>query len=109
MKTPILLLILLVLASSSGSPLEFQFGNSLARFVRNQGIIPFYCVGGSGAYQFTFRNLPVGWSQNGNTIVVPNLSSVRGTYMIGIYVQDTSGNTLSGNINLNINGLAVSI
>lgn len=109
MKTLALLFVILVLANSSSSPLEFQFGTSLARFVRNQGIIPFYCVGGSGSYQFTFSSMPVGWTQNGNSIIIPDLTSLRGTYMIGVYVQDTAGNTLSGNINLNINGLAVVI
>lgn len=109
MKTLALLFVILVLANSTSSPLEFQFGTSLARFVRNQGIIPFYCVGGSGSYQFTFSGMPVGWTQNGNSIVIPDLASLRGTYLIGVYVQDTAGNTLSGNINLNINGLAVVI
>lgn len=86
MKAVLLVLILLAIGYSSTSPLQFQFGNNLARFVRNQGVIPFYCVGGSGVYTFTFSNLPVGWTQNGNSIIVPNMNTLRGNYMIRVYV-----------------------
>lgn len=109
MKGLAIVLALLVLASSGYGPLQFQFGNTLARLVNNQGYISISCTGGSGNYNYNFSNLPAGWSQSGNNLVIPNIAGLRGAYAIRARVQDSNGNVINGIINLNINGLAVVI
>lgn len=109
MRKTVLILALILLVCSNSSPLSFQFGSNLARYVQNHGVIFINCYGGSGEYTYSYSNLPQGWSQSGNSIIVPNLSTVRGTYTVFLEVRDTLGNVLSGNIVLNINGLAITI
>ena len=108
MKAIIFVFTLLVLSHAS-SQLQFQFGNSLARLVHNQGYVPINCIGGSGHYSYTFGGLPQGWTYSGNNLIIPNIQNVRGAYSIRARVTDSAGNVLNGIINLDLNGFPVVI
>lgn len=108
MKAIIFVFALLVLTNAS-SQLQFQFGNSLARLVNNQGYVPINCVGGTGQYSYNFEGLPLGWSYTGNNLIIPNVQNVRGAYSIRARVTDSAGNVLNGIINLDLNGFPVVI
>lgn len=109
MKGLAIVMALLVLTFAGYGPLQFQFGNTLARLINGQGFIAISCTGGSGGYSYNFSNLPYGWSQSGNNLIIPGIAGLRGAYAIRARVQDSSGNVINGIINLNINGLAVVI
>lgn len=108
MKGFAFLLALLVLATASTN-LDFQYGNRLARLVNNQGYVAIDCVGGTGSYSYSFSNLPQGWSSQGNNLIIPGITGLRGAYTFRARVTDTAGNVLNGFINLKINGIAVVI
>lgn len=93
MSKTILLLLALIFASYGMSPIKFQLGNGLAELTRRgnnyNGIVPVNCLGGVGQLRYIFRNLPTGWDvQNGNTLVIPNIVNVVGTYVIRAVVSD---------------------
>ena len=105
-KTVILLVALLVLTIASG-PVKFRFGRSLAKLVRSQGHYEIKCEGGSGKYNVKVENLPEGWSQNGNVLLIPNILNLKATYTFRASVSDSEGNKLSENVILRINGVII--
>lgn len=108
MKIISCLFAILVITHAS-SNMQFQFGNTLARLVNNQGYVSINCAGGSGPYSYNFSNLPLGWSAQGNSLIIPGITGLNGAYSFRARVTDAAGNVLNGIINLRINGVAVVI
>ena len=117
MKVVALLFALTILVSAGGAGrngLTFQLGNNLAALTRSgsnyNGVLTLGCQGGSGAYSFALSGLPSGWAANDNSITIPNIVNVIGTYVIRAKVTDlNTGLVLEGDISLVINGVNVVI
>lgn len=67
------------------------------------------CIGGTGNYRYQYRNLPRGWGQKGNALVIPGILNVNGQYSIKARVEDSEGNVIEDNIKLTINGVLINV
>jgi hypothetical protein len=106
----VLLVILGLTALAIASlPLKISEGATLARLIRNDGQLTIPCEGGSGNYLMTFGNLPTGWRQEGNNLIIPLILTAKGEYEVYARVIDSEGNTIEGKIILNINGIIVNV
>jgi len=111
MSKVIALVLTLVVLASAGGPLAFQFGENNAFITRSgsryNGLLSLNCYGGAGRYYYALSGLPTGWVANDNTITIPNIVSLAGSYVIRAKVTDEQGNVLEGDIRLVINGAKV--
>jgi hypothetical protein len=78
-KTLFLILGLLFVAHST-SEISFKEGPQIAQLINTEGRLTIPCEGGSGIYLITCSNLPEGWRQIGNSLVVPKILTAKGDY-----------------------------
>ena len=106
-----ILFVVLALTGVYAGNMQLQFGSYVARAVGTSGRFQLTCTGGSGNYQYSFSNLPAGWTVNGNIITVPNINSIQGqTFGVNAQVVDGStGEVLNVNVDLTISGVRINV
>lgn len=71
MRLAVLIVMIMLYMETGAAPISVDFSGFDAVFSQNQRLkISFRCTGGSGVYQFGFKNIPSDWKTVDNSIII---------------------------------------